>query len=121
MKVLKPGQISDDRKDAIRDELRAGCKVIGCRSVYSTPGKRVDMFSREVFGLCAGCVHCFFITTQYRILRAICDYSRAFPMALNESEPVTECTRFVKEGFEDANDHSKHAWILDPEEGKAGF
>jgi hypothetical protein len=66
-------------------------------------------------------VHCFFVTTQYRIVRAMCDYRASLAIQLSTSEPVTECTRYIKEGFEDANDHSKHAWLLDPPEGKVGF
>ena len=116
MIIRKPGELTDDEKKALREELRAGCRNMGSGSIYSAPGQRVGMFPKANFGLCADCGHFSLIATQYRIKLAVCDqYDETFVIRLSEHEPVSECSSYYTKGEQDAHDYSKNAWILDPE------
>jgi hypothetical protein len=116
MKVQKPGELSDERKKSLREELRAGCRNMGSGSIYTAPGQKVGMFPKANFGLCSDCGHFSFIATQYRIKMAVCDqYDESFVIRLSEDDPVTECSNYFTKGEQDAHDYSKNAWILDPE------
>jgi hypothetical protein len=119
MKVTKPGEITDDSKKVLKEELRAGCMSLRCQSMYHAPGQRVGMFPKSNFGLCGDCGHFSFIATQYRIMLAVCDqYDESFVMRLSEDEPVSECSSYYTKGEQDAHDFSKNAWLLDPETKK---
>ena len=121
MKITKPGQLTDLEKLALKEQLRAGCRNIGCNTIYSPPGQKVGMFVRSAFGLCADCGHFNFIATQYKILRAVCDQHDFVVVRLSEHEPITECSSYYTRGEQDAHDYSKNAWLLDPPERKMGM
>jgi hypothetical protein len=119
MKVTKPGEITDDSKKVLKEELRSGCMSLRCSSVYHAPGQRVGMFPKANFGLCGDCGHFSFIATQYRIRMAVCDqYDETFVIRLSEDEPITECSSYYTKGEQDAHDYSKNAWLLDFETKK---
>ncbi len=122
MNIRKPGELTDDEKKTLKEEMRAGCRNMGSGSIYSAPGQRVGMFPKANFGLCGDCGHFSFIATQYRIRMAICDqYDETFIIRLSEHEPVSECSSYYTKGEQDAHDYSRNAWLLDPARGKAGF
>lgn len=118
MIIRKPGQLADAEKADLKKELRAGCRNMGTWSIYTPPGKKVGMFIRASFGLCADCGHFNFIATQYKIKVAICDQHDHMAIRLSENEPVTECSSYYTKDEQDAHDYSKNAWLLDPEETK---
>lgn len=122
MIIRKPGQLTDSEKANLKTELRAGCRNMGAYSIYSPPGKRVGMFPRASFGLCADCGHFGFIATHYKIRLAVCNQHDYVLIRLSEDEPVTECSAYYTKDEQDAHDYSKNAWLLDPEgERKAGM
>jgi hypothetical protein len=123
MKITKPGEITDDNKKALKEELRSGCMSLRCNSMYHAPGQRVGMFPKDNFGLCGDCGHLSFIATQYRIRLAVCDQydESGFMIRLSEDEPVTECSSYYTKGEQDAHDYSKNAWLLDPPDRKVGI
>lgn len=121
MKIRKPGELTDDAKRTLKEELRAGCRNMGVNTIYSVPGKRVSMHSKELFGLCRDCGHFKFTATQYAIKIAMCDEDEGVKFPLSEDDPVIECSSYYVRGEQDAHDFSKNAWLLDPPEGKLGF
>jgi hypothetical protein len=122
MKVRKPGQLTDDEKGVLKQQLLAGCRNIGAMSVYNAPGQRAVMYDRSSFGLCADCGHFKFTATQYRVLIAMCDETDGIRIPLSEDDPVTDCSSYYKRGEQDAHDYSKNAWLLDMDETKeVGF
>ncbi len=121
MNIRKPGELTDVEKVALKEELRAGCRNMGSNSIYNPPGKKVAMFIRASFGLCADCGHFNFIATQYKIRRAVCDQHDFVVVKLSEDEPVAECSSYYTRGEQDAHDYSKNAWLIDPPDAKVGF
>jgi len=120
MRVIRPGELTDDHRKTLKEELRSGCMNLRCNSIYNAPGQRVGMFSKGNFGLCGDCGHLSFIATQYRIKLAVCDqYDEAgFMIHLSEDDPVSECSNYYTKGEQDAHDYSRNAWLLDPETKK---
>jgi hypothetical protein len=121
MKVRKPGEMTDDAKAALKEELRAGCRNMGTNTIYSAPGQRVGMYPRASFGLCADCGHFGFTATQYKIKLAVCEQHDYVMIGLSEDEPIVECSAYYTKGEQDAHDYSKNAWLLDPPEKEMGF
>jgi hypothetical protein len=115
--ITRPGEVTDDNKRVLKEELRSGCMSMRCRTMYHPPGQRVGMFPKVNFGLCGDCGHFSFVATQYRIKFAVCDqYDEAgFMIRLSEDDPVSECSSYYTKGEQDANDYAKNAWLLDPE------
>jgi hypothetical protein len=122
MKVLKPGQLTDQEKVMLKAEIRAGCRNMGVNDIYQAPGQKIRMTNRESFGLCYDCGHFGFTATQYKIKFAMCERIDGQVLRLSENEPITECSAYYQADEQDASDYSKNAWLLDPEpEAKAGF
>ena len=117
VKVRKPGQLTDQEKAILKEQLRAGCRNIGANSIYNAPG----MHPRENFGLCHDCGHFCFAATQYRIRVAACEQREGFLIPLYEDDPILECSSYYQRGEQDAHDYSKNAWLLDPAEKKVGI
>lgn len=121
MRVRKPGELTDQEKAILKEQLRAGCRNIGANSIYNAPGKQVRMHPRENFGLCHDCGHFCFAATQYRIRVAACEQREGFLIPLYEDDPILECSSYYQRGEQDAHDYSKNAWLLDPAEKKVGI
>jgi len=121
MKVRKPGELTDNEKRSLKEEIRAGCRNMGTNTIYSAPGQRVGMHAKASFGLCADCGHFGFVATQYKIKYAVCERYEGCLFPLSEDEPVTECSSYYTKGEQDAHDYSKNAWLLDPPDKKVGM
>ena len=70
------------------------------------------------FGLCVTCQEFLYAKSEFRVKAAKC---RDLEIVLNQDDPVTECTQYIKKGQLSLNEMYEMAEILEIDKEKVGF